>query len=241
MNGFEQIKNFYSWVFNNQDKGITPQHISLYNFLINQNNRNNWVEWFKCPYDLAMSGSCIGNKKTYYKCLEDLQDWKLIQYVKGVNNYKAPLIKIEVLNRTSTGTATVPTSEPVEVPQHTTLPTTLPTHIYKLITNNLKLITINIDRFENFIIELSKDNLLTIDQTKEDFKNAESLRFRMKSELNLTDQHLDKGSATFFNIYAIEYPRTWKETEKHIFNWFRKNVKELKEQPQKHTPIGVRV
>jgi hypothetical protein len=171
MNGFEQIKNFYSWVFNNQDKKITPQHISLYNFLINQNNRNNWVEWFKCPYDLAMSGSCIGNKKTYYSCLEDLQTWGLIKYEKGINNYKAPIIKVEVLNRTSTGTATVPQSEPLLVPLPTTLPiplpTTLPiplpTHIYKLITYNLKPITLNYEKFEKFILDLSIDENFDFD------------------------------------------------------------------------------
>jgi len=64
MNGFEQIKSFYSWVFNNPDK-VRPTHISLYLFLLNQNNRAMWVEWFKCPYDLAMQGACIGNKNNY--------------------------------------------------------------------------------------------------------------------------------------------------------------------------------
>ena len=39
MYGFEQIKSFYSWVFNNPDK-VKPTHISLYLFLLNQNNRS---------------------------------------------------------------------------------------------------------------------------------------------------------------------------------------------------------
>jgi hypothetical protein len=166
INGFEQIKSFYSWVFNNQDKRITPQHISLYNFLINQNNRNNWVEWFKCPFDLGMAGSCIGNKKTYYKCLSDLMEWRLIKYEKGTNNWKAPLIKIEVLNCTSSDTATVPSSEP----QHIPLPIPLPTHIYKLITNNLKLITDNFDLIEsNLSIWINKEKE---ESNKFDFKNS---------------------------------------------------------------------
>ena len=93
MNGFEQIKSFYSWVFNNPDK-VRPTHISLYIFLLNQNNRSMWVEWFKCPYDLAMQGACIGNKNTYYKCLDELQLFKLIEYKKGINLHKSPLIKL---------------------------------------------------------------------------------------------------------------------------------------------------
>lgn len=151
INGFEQIKGFYSWVFENQDKNIRTTHISLYMFLINQNNRNNWVEWFKCPFDLAMSGSGITNKNTYYKTLADLQEWKLIEYKKGVNNYKAPLIKIEVLF----DTATVPQSEPQLQPQ--VLPLPLPllqpqlANNIKLLTNNLKLITVNVERVLDFL------------------------------------------------------------------------------------------
>lgn len=136
INGFNQIKAFYSIVFE-QKYDIKPQHVSLYVFLINQNNRNNWVEWFKCPYDLAMAGACIGNKRTYYKCLDDLQEWKLIKYEKGVNNWKSPKIKLEVLKSTSTDTATVPQSEPLLPPAVPPLPTPLLPLIYKHITSKL--------------------------------------------------------------------------------------------------------
>lgn len=135
INGFEQIKGFYSWVFDNQDKQIKPQHISLYIFMVNQNNRNNWVKWFKLPFDLAMTGSCISSKKTYYTCLTDLQKWKLISYEKGINNWKAPLIKLEVLKDTST----VPQSEPQQDLSSTTTVTATapqPTPNIKPITSN---------------------------------------------------------------------------------------------------------
>ena len=154
INGFEQIKAFYSWVFNNAKERVTPQHISLYLFLINQNNRSNWIEWFKVPFDLGMAGACIGNKKTYYSCLNDLVSWNLIEYEKGTNEYKAPLIKIAVLKSTSHDTAPVPLPEPLLQPLPTTLPIPLPTHIYKLITDNLKLITDNEKKFEIFIQSL---------------------------------------------------------------------------------------
>lgn len=153
INGFEQIKGFYSWVFDNQDKPIRSTHISLYMFLINQNNRNSWIEWFKCPFDLAMGGSGISNKKTYYTTLLDLQEWKLIEYRKGINNFKAPLIKIEVLFDTST----VPQCEPQLLPQVIPLPLPLlQPQLYnniKLLTNNLELITINIKKVLTFLKE----------------------------------------------------------------------------------------
>lgn len=151
INGFEQIKAFYSWVFENQDKHIRTSHISLYMFLLNQNNRNNWVEWFKCPFDLAMCGSGITNKKTYYNTLLELQDFNLITYKKGVNNYKAPLIRIEVLFDTSTVPQCEPQLQPQVIPLTEPLlqPQMVPN--IKLLTNNIQLITLNIKEILQFL------------------------------------------------------------------------------------------
>lgn len=209
INGFEQIKAFYSWVFNNAKERVTPQHISLYLFLINQNNRSNWIEWFKVPFDLGMAGACIGNKKTYYSCLNDLVSWNLIEYEKGTNEYKAPLIKIAVLKSTSHDTAPVPLPEPLLQPLPTTLPIPLPTHIYKLITDNLKLITDNEKKFEIFIqslknpkekiYDLSFVNIeyLTLVEKwlrykkdkKQQYKNSESVKAFYKSLLTLSNNN----------------------------------------------------
>jgi hypothetical protein len=129
INGFTQIKAFYSWCFENQDK-VKPHHVSLYMFLLNQNNRCNWVEWFKLPMDLGMAGSCISSKKTYYQCLNDLQDFGLLKYERGANNWKAPKIRIEVLKDTST----VPQVDTQVLPQ----PIPLPTPQLNPFNNNLK-------------------------------------------------------------------------------------------------------
>ena len=64
----KQIKGYYSLFFS-EEYNLRPVHTSLYMFLLNQNNRAMWVEWFKCPYDLGMQGSGIHSKKTYYKTL----------------------------------------------------------------------------------------------------------------------------------------------------------------------------
>ena len=205
INGFDQIKSFYSIVFS-QKYDIKPQHVSLYNFLINQNNRNNWVEWFKCPYDLAMTGACIGSKKTYYKCLKDLQDWNLIQYKKGTNEWKAPKIKLEVLKCTSS----VPQGEPLDTPLGTPLGipqgTPLGTQRYKQVTSNLKLITDNIDniliflknRIDGLIGKLNQEQLNQeqINKLKEIIKKHEPQKpkFSFKNELlNLgaDEQHIN--------------------------------------------------
>ena len=167
INGFEQMKAFYSWVFNNQDKA-RPTHMSLYGFLLNQANRSNWVEWFKCPYDLAMQGACIGNNGTYYRCLDDLQNWGLIKYQKGINNYKAPLIHLICLydSEQLTEQVTVPLSEQVTAQQTVQLTEQVTVHIYNVLTNNLKRITDNLPEVVGFLDELEKVKTVEIDYSK---------------------------------------------------------------------------
>lgn len=239
INGFEQIKGFYSWSFSNQDKGVKPQHISLYLFLVNQNNRNNWVEWFKLPYDLAMAGSCISSKKTYYACLDDLVTWKLVKYQKGVNNWKAPLIKLEVLKDTST----VPQSEPqvlqADVPQHiqeliqASIPQ--PTHNIKLLTNNLKPITDNIKQVLEFLGIIDFEEITLDDNFKKlknelcislvdffEFNGSHYNKQRMEISAFVKTQVVDES---FYNHFLEQFQnyQDYKELtkeQKHHFNTY---------------------
>lgn len=174
MNGFEQIKSFYGWVFNNSDK-VRPTHISLYLFLINQNNRSMWVEWFKCPYDLAMQGACIGNKNTYYKCLQELEDFGLLFYQKGINNHKSPLISLIRLYDSvpQSGNVTVPLSEPQTEP----LTVLLNKNTYKLITSNYKLINLNLKKWiEDDNEQLNKSYYKSFNHLKITISDFEKLK-----------------------------------------------------------------
>jgi hypothetical protein len=98
------------------------------------------------PFDLAMAGACIGSKSTYYKCLNDLQEWGLLKYVKGKNDVKAPMISIFQLSNSEP--LTVPLSEPLTVPLSGNLSEQLSVlltgNIDILITDNYELITNNI-------------------------------------------------------------------------------------------------
>lgn len=146
INGFEQLKQFYSWVFNNADKDVKPYHVSLYVFLLNQNNRANWVEWFKCPYDLGMQGALIGSRSTYYKAIHDLEDWGLIHYRAGINSLKAPIISLVKLSKNEQLPEQVPVPLPEQLPAQ--VPEQLPAHIY--ITSNGKRITGNSETIDDF-------------------------------------------------------------------------------------------
>src|SRR5690606_10541737 len=93
INYYHQIRGFYSRVYEGID-GLRPVHVRLYMFLLNQNNRNNWKEWFKCPFDTAMEGALINSPKTYYAVLKDLESFGFIRWKKGINLHKAPQINI---------------------------------------------------------------------------------------------------------------------------------------------------
>ena len=192
INGFEQLERFYSIVFSGEFE-LTPHHISLYMFLFNQNNRNGWHEWFKCPLDLAVNGSQIGSKHTYYKVLKDLQNFGLIEYEKGINDYKAPKIKLTKLNSKNA---------PLNAPQCEPLPTPLPTPLlhplYNYITNNLfNLITINKKKLEKEKCFLKME----FESDKENLKNAISLGLN-KVEWNELDNESKKE---FLELIKAEF------------------------------------
>ena len=214
INGFEQMKAFYSWVFDNADKQVKPQHISLYVFLLNQNNRANWVEWFKCPYDLAMQGACIGNKKTYYNCLRDLEEWKLIKYEKGVNEWKAPIIKVEVLKCTTSVPQSEPQHTPQDTPQHTPQGVPQHTHIYKPITGNSKPKTDNTESVP------SRDDFINYGLSKDSTLNRQALGLKYDSWVEMgwrtgKDKPIKRWKATLLN--TIPYiPKDEKKPKRDV-------------------------
>ena len=116
INFFEQMKNFYDLSFHSEND-FTPHHISLYMFLLNQNNRSNWSPNFKLSLDLGMYGSKIGSKRTYYNTLNDLCKWGLIKLTKGKNAWKTPIISIIPLSKQRDS---VPLCQSVEVQNRTT-------------------------------------------------------------------------------------------------------------------------
>jgi len=202
INGFHQISGFYSIVFS-QEYDFKPQHISLYVFLLNQNNRNNWVEWFKCPIDLGMTGSCIGSKKTYYACLDDLQTWGLLKYEKGENMWKAPKISLVVLKSTSTYTSTYTST----IPQSEPLPEPLPTPIYKPSTLNLKPKTIQVFDFSEFGI------FIPLVEKWIEYKNSRKENYKSQASLNAFVKILTKYSENKFenaeNIIEQSMANNW--------------------------------
>ena len=225
INIFEQLQSYYSFVFENQDK-VRQSHTALYAFLLNQNNRNNWSEWFKCPFDLAMAGACIGSKSTYYKCLNDLQDWKLIKWRKGENSFKAPQICILVLSKSEPLTVplseplheplheplTVPLSEPLHEPLHEPLTVPLSEQLSvlltgkkeRLITDNYTLITNNIKKW--IVSEL--ENSSTVFDFKKSLLSLGIQKSIVEDWMKIRKSKKAVNSETAFNLITKEINKT---------------------------------
>lgn len=97
INVYEQLAAFYETIWCNPK--MKPQHSALYWFLVNQANRQRWPEWFTVPRDIAMNGSKITKRETYYKAIKVLEDMELIEYTKSTNQYEAPHFKLKRLSR----------------------------------------------------------------------------------------------------------------------------------------------
>lgn len=186
-------------------------------FLLNQNNRNMWVEWFKCPFDLGMIGAGISSKNTYYNCLKELEESGLIKYEKGMNNFKAPKISIVPLSSVpKNDTVTVPLSEPLTGTLSKTLsiPLSEPLNdnIYKLVTSNIKLITSNIEKVLSFLNSESSVEIVfpyDSEEFKLAWKNWKQYRSEIKKPYknSMSEQAALKQLSNFnekFSINLIE-------------------------------------
>lgn len=97
INVYNQLAAFYEKIWSNPK--MKPQHCALYWFLVNQANRLRWPEWFTVPRDIAMNGSKITKRETYYKAIKVLEEVGLIEYIKSTNQHEAPHFKLISLTR----------------------------------------------------------------------------------------------------------------------------------------------
>jgi len=214
INFFDQMREFFTIVFDGKFD-YKPQHIALYCFLLQQNNRNGWAEWFKCPFDIGMGGSGIGNKKTYYKALDDLRDNKLIEYVPGANMWKAPRVKILPLKvEVQNCTAIVPQAEPLPLQLPTTLTLSQLSSLLSSLVSSLPTSQVGRDKdyktIDNILIDL-RQIMGVFESFQTDDQNNE------KSDLSIDEKRaaVDKLMA-YFNFTEIADPQKMLEAGRFI-------------------------
>ena len=94
MTGYELSRNFFDWCFENPEK-ISPNHIAIYFFALEHQNRLGGKDKFGFPTQMAMDALGIKKHQTYIKYFNELVEFgffKLIQ--KSTNQYSANIISI---------------------------------------------------------------------------------------------------------------------------------------------------
>lgn len=105
MNSYDLSRNFFNWTFDNPEK-ITPTHIAMYFFIIEQCNRLGWKEKFGLPTIMVKEAIGIKNFRTYSNTLNDLVEWGFIKMIeKSKNQFSSNIIAI-VKNTKATTKAT---------------------------------------------------------------------------------------------------------------------------------------
>jgi hypothetical protein len=101
MNSYELSRIFFDWSYENPEK-VNPNHIALYFFIIEHNNRLGWKPKFGLPMQMAMDAIGIKNYRTWANTFNDLVNYGFIEvFQKSKNQYSANIIGI-VKNTKST-------------------------------------------------------------------------------------------------------------------------------------------
>lgn len=102
LSGYELSRTFFDWSFANPDL-VRPNHIALYFFCIEHNNRLGWKEKFGLPTTMTMEAIGIKSYNTYISTFNDLVKWGFVKLIeKSKNQYSANVIGLSKNNKAIT-------------------------------------------------------------------------------------------------------------------------------------------
>jgi len=92
--GYSLTKTWFEFVLENPDK-VSGNHTALYLWIVQINNRKNWIEVFGVTVSENMDGMSCKSRTTYYKVFKDLIEWGFIRIViPAENQYKCNMITL---------------------------------------------------------------------------------------------------------------------------------------------------
>lgn len=114
MTNYELSRNFFAWSFENPEL-ISPNHVALYFFILEHQNRLGGKEKFGLPSQMAQDAIGIKSYKTYIKTLNDLIDWGAIKLVeKSRNQYSSNIVALVKFTKANTKALDKATSKHVQ-------------------------------------------------------------------------------------------------------------------------------
>ena len=99
MNYIKQLSAVYQLIA--KDSRLNPTHVSLYMALFQIWNTTRFAEKFFINRQEVMQLSKIGSNTTYHRCLQDLDNWKYIEYFPSHNIYKGSELRMPIFGTTS--------------------------------------------------------------------------------------------------------------------------------------------
>ena len=101
-NGYTLTKNWFEWV-KTSDMNVRTIHTALYLWIVEVNNRLEWLEVFGLNTKDAMKATGIKGRQHYKNALSDLIEWgHIILIKKAVNHHQSNLISINLPETLST-------------------------------------------------------------------------------------------------------------------------------------------
>lgn len=73
---------------------VKPSEAAVYQALLYINNRTGWKERFGADFITVKMYACITNNETYYKALNKLREYNLIEYQKGRNQHSEAIFRV---------------------------------------------------------------------------------------------------------------------------------------------------
>ena len=94
VNYFEHIKRFDTII--DYYPKMTASHVSLYYALFNLWNKSMFKPVIYISRQFVMKKSKIGSRTTYYKCMQDLEEWKFLKYHPALNGITQSRVQMAV-------------------------------------------------------------------------------------------------------------------------------------------------
>jgi hypothetical protein len=227
LTGYNLSRKWFDFCFENPEK-VAPIHTALYFFAIEHCNRLGWKQKFGLPTEMAKEAIGVKSWHTYIKAFNDIIEFGFFSLIeKSKNQYSSNIIALsnfdEALDEALDEAVTKHASKHLQCTYQSICQSN--DSIYKLITNNLKLLTDNKDSFEKFIESLSKGDVSenTLEKRQVNFYNDLTL---------FVEKYPSEMLRKFYNYWSelnksktkmrFEMQKTW-ELSKRLATWASNN------------------
>lgn len=177
MNYIKHLSAVFHIIYN--DKRLNTSHVSLYMALFQFWNITRFADIFFISRQEVMKLSKIGSRSTLYRCLQELNNWKYIEYFPSHSIYKSSEVRMTIFESTSEHAAVINESTSSHVLVHNTNINKQKENIYKL----------KLPKNENDVIIFFKSKKWAEREAKKFFNHYQSIGWKLGGKIKITNWH----------------------------------------------------